>query len=391
MERALGSHLIISENPDYAPSYNLDTFSSGFETSESQFNNSQEEISVTESHLDRISLKESQTPEERQLLHGICDNNQNNNLVYDKQKWTYLISDSEQKSNILSDSQVISDSNTSSDNSYTSTTFQMEIKPLLAGTAGGILSTLLLHPLDNIKIRCAAGQGTCINHFRSIRSGPEGFKGFYRGMSPNLGLSAFSWATYFFTYESSKRRLMSISGEISSLCQALAALEAGIITMILSNPLQVLRTRMVLSSSKSGTAATVNSILQREGLGALFRGFSPNLVGVAHGTLQFSLYDAMKRRYKMMMLKEDLVAREHLVLAAGSKMLASLATYPCQVVRTVMQDEHVGQTPTARQVVRDIVHQQGVRGLYRGLLPHLLHVTPNVCIIFTVYEAVLKL
>jgi len=192
----MGSHLIISENPDYAPDYNVDTFSSGFGSSEI-YSESQDFISETESQQSKSDsqLEERNSlfePEDRSPTHR-------NNLVYDNKKWINFISESEQKSKILADSHTSSVRNPSSVSNPTSQTFQMEVKPLLAGTAGGVLSTLLLHPLDNIKIRCAAGKGTCINHFRSIRSSPEGLRGFYKGMSPNLTLSAFSWATYFFT------------------------------------------------------------------------------------------------------------------------------------------------------------------------------------------------
>ena len=74
-----------------------------------------------------------------------------------------------------------------------------DLKPVLAGVTGGVLSTLALHPLDNIKIRCAAGRGTCFTQFHTILRGPLGIRGFYQGMSPNLTLSAVSWGTYFLT------------------------------------------------------------------------------------------------------------------------------------------------------------------------------------------------
>jgi hypothetical protein len=56
-------------------------------------------------------------------------------------------------------------------------------------------------------------------------------------------------------------------------------------------------------------------------------------MGVTHGTLQFTLYEAMKTRYRERARGgEDLRTREHICLAAASKMLASLVTYPCQVI-----------------------------------------------------------
>merc|ERR1719427_1857586 len=119
------------------------------------------------------------------------------------------------------------------------------IKPALAGVSGGLLSTLLLHPLDTLKIRSAAGRGNCSQTFRVFAraGGWAGFRGFYQGISPNCTLSAFSWGIYFLSYETAKKRLGLLPGESSSMIQVLAALEAGIITMALTNPLQVLRTR----------------------------------------------------------------------------------------------------------------------------------------------------
>lgn len=283
------------------------------------------------------------------------------------------------------------------------------LKPALAGVSGGLLSTLLLHPLDTLKIRSAAGRGNLTQTFRLFaltggRPRLASMRMFYQGISPNCTLSAFSWGLYFFSYESAKKRLGVVSGEASSMVQILAAMEAGILTMALTNPLQVLRTRMVLcpQASSMGSFPLALAIAQREGLGALFRGFSPNLIGVTHGTLQFSLYENMKIRYRAWAYsslapshssRASLGTWEHICLAAVSKMLASIVTYPCQVVRTVLQDEPSilgARTPLARDVVKTLIREEGVKGLYRGLAPHLLHVTPNVCIIFAVYEAVMK-
>jgi len=272
------------------------------------------------------------------------------------------------------------------------------LKPAIAGVSGGLLSTLLLHPLDTLKIRSAAGRGNASTTLRLLaRAGARaGLRGAYQGIRPNCTLSAFSWGLYFLSYESAKQRLSSSpqGTPVSPMVHTLAAMEAGVLTMALTNPLQVLRTRMVLCSQAStmGSVPLALGIVQKEGWCALFRGLAPNLVGVTHGTIQFSLYEAMKARYRVYQGEEgSLRARDHILLAAWSKMVASLVTYPCQVVRTVMQDGEVTQRPQARQVVRQLVVEGGPKALYRGLVPHLLHVTPNVCIIFAVYEAVMGL
>ena len=76
---------------------------------------------------------------------------------------------------------------------------------------------------------------------------------------------------------------------------------------------------------------------------------------------------------------------QYLMLAATSKSIAAVITYPFQVVRTRLQDHRC-----AYKGVQDCVKQtwkaEGCRGFYRGLLPYLIHVTPNICLVFLIYE-----
>ena len=85
---------------------------------------------------------------------------------------------------------------------YTGPTIELPegSRPLVAGVGGGLVSTLLLHPLDLIKTRRAAGRSrgsweSTANIWRG-----EGARGFYRGMSASLALSGASWGLYFLSY-----------------------------------------------------------------------------------------------------------------------------------------------------------------------------------------------
>ena len=80
---------------------------------------------------------------------------------------------------------------------------------------------------------------------------------------------------------------------------------------------------------------------------------------------------------------------ETLSACAASKVLAAVLTYPCQTVRACQQAQTAtGAVAANPTTVGSILKSQGVRGLYRGLAPYLLHVVPNVCVVFVVYEAV---
>lgn len=103
----------------------------------------------------------------------------------------------------------------------------MRYEHLLAGISGGVASTLILHPLDLIKIRFA-GTAFLVNSMitstilftiavsdgqLSIRpqySGlydavcsitrSEGIRGLYRGVAPNVCGAGFAWGSYFFLW-----------------------------------------------------------------------------------------------------------------------------------------------------------------------------------------------
>ena len=57
------------------------------------------------------------------------------------------------------------------------------------------------------------------------------------------------------------------------------------------------------------------------------------------------------------------------------------------MVRARLQDHRTSYTGSV-DVIQRILRREGPRGLYRGLAPYLLHVTPNVCLVFLVYELV---
>ena len=76
---------------------------------------------------------------------------------------------------------------------------------------------------------------------------------------------------------------------------------------------------------------------------------------------------------------------EYLAFAALSKLFAAVTTYPYQVVRARLQDHNSSYTG-AVECVRTTLRYEGVRGLYKGLTPYLVHVMPNICMVFLIYE-----
>jgi len=175
---------------------------------------------------------------------------------------------------------------------------------------------------------------------------------------------------------------------------------------VLTNPIWVIKTRMLSTSSRHPGAYTsvldgTRQILRSDGLPGFYRGLVPSLFGVSHGALQFMAYEQLKRyrgirgekcggeggSSKGPVGKRELSNTDYLLLSALAKVFAGVSTYPYQVVRARLQMYEAGATYTGVQdVVRQVWRREGSRGFYKGLGPNIVRVLPSTCVTFLVYE-----
>lgn len=173
-----------------------------------------------------------------------------------------------------------------------------------------------------------------------------------------------------------------------------ADVDAGILTSLATNPIWVIKTRMLSTSAKHpGAYASMSEgarqIYRTEGVSGFYRGLVPSLFGVTHGALQFMAYERLKnaRLRRSSETQQDLGSVDVLVLSGLAKMFAGSATYPYQVVRARLQMYEVDRIYSgARDVVRQVWKKEGLAGFYKGLGPNLFRVLPSTCVTFLVYE-----
>ncbi|XP_067630256.1 solute carrier family 25 member 32 [Eurosta solidaginis] len=281
---------------------------------------------------------------------------------------------------------------------------------LVAGISGGVTSTLILHPLDLIKIRFAVndGRSTSVPQYSSLSSAfstifrQEGFRGLYKGVTPNIWGSGSAWGFYFMFYNSIKTFIQggNTTQPLGPTLHMLAAAESGVLTLILTNPIWVVKTRLCLQYG-SGTAANKASeyrgmvdalaqIYRKEGVRGLYRGFIPGMLGVSHGALQFMTYEEMKNwynTYRKLPIDTKLATTEYLAFAAISKLIAAAATYPYQVIRARLQDHHLNYKGSW-DCIKQTWRFEGPKGFYKGLQASLTRVVPATMITFVMYENV---
>ncbi|WVQ63368.1 uncharacterized protein L199_001521 [Kwoniella botswanensis] len=229
---------------------------------------------------------------------------------------------------------------------------------MIAGAGAGLVASITTCPLDVVKTRLQA------QHFARGSEGYEsvsiiiskiwkssGPKGFYRGLGPTLAGYLPTWGIYFTVYDLVKDRAGGwnashgpLQGN-TAIVHIFAAMTAGATGTIMTNPLWVVKTRFMAqagtadsSSRYRTTIGAIRSIYRTEGFRAFYKGLLPSLMGVSHVAVQFPLYEKAKSW-------ADSDNGDHsslppttiLACSAFSKMVASLCTYPHEVLRTRLQ------------------------------------------------------
>jgi solute carrier family 25 folate transporter 32 len=258
---------------------------------------------------------------------------------------------------------------------------------------------------------------------RCATSRAQGWRGLYAGLSPALVGGTLAWGLYFAAYNHAKERYArwTHSAELPPAAHLAAAAEAGVAVSLLTNPIWVAKTRLQLqrrapavaahappAAHYRGLAHALARIGAEEGLRGLYRGLLPSLALVSHGALQFTAYEALKKRALAREGRLHSADGEEAAQAArlsgatagalgvASKLIASTVTYPSQVLRSRLQQRSAGAGAAAAsgsgsgggalRTLRGLVAREGVRGLYKGFVPNVLRVLPSSALTFLVYE-----
>ncbi|KAK0727220.1 mitochondrial carrier domain-containing protein [Lasiosphaeria miniovina] len=306
----------------------------------------------------------------------------------------------------------------------------------VAGLSAGTMATLVVHPLDIVKTRMQIHRSatapsaalTTVSVMRSLAQTERPVAAIYRGLTPNILGNATSWASFFFFKSTFERAVLylkqnrsdgPLDGSLpSSSSQMLSpadffvsSLAAGATTQIITNPIWVLKTRMLSSDSFAAGAypsmwTGAARLFRAEGVRGFYRGLGVGMLAISHGAVQFAVYDPVRRMYFARHRSRwqlegapsggNLVDDTHMpneatvVLSTLAKLVAGATTYPLQVLRSRLQhydaDEQFGKG--IRGVVRKLWREEGPRGFYRGMVPGVVRVLPATWVTFLVYENV---
>jgi solute carrier family 25 folate transporter 32 len=271
----------------------------------------------------------------------------------------------------------------------------------LCGGVAGAASGIVTCPLDVIKTKLQAQGAFRIDSKLTGPSGREmyrgmlgsgrtiirqdGLRGLYRGLAPMMMGYLPTWALYMWIYDESKGYFKrndwdsTATGKYTS--RIMAAVAAGACSTTVTNPIWVIKTRLMsqisYSSSHSshtpwqykGTRDAVRKMYRSEGIKAFYSGLAPALLGLTHVAIQFPLYEHFKQRFTGLEMGENSdeegefsLERAACILAATliSKGCATTATYPHEVLRTRLQTQQRHFSPEGNNGVSGTHHSEGV-------------------------------
>mmetsp|Transcript_29377 Transcript_29377/g.53811 ORF Transcript_29377/g.53811 Transcript_29377/m.53811 type:complete len:468 (-) Transcript_29377:94-1497(-) len=247
----------------------------------------------------------------------------------------------------------------------------------------------------------------------------------YRGVTPvvtTLGISNF---VFFFAHAWVKRRL-GRNNKQSMTRSLVASSLAGIINVLLTNPLWVANLRIVANKNMECSAGQDNNlfrlvwkIMKNEGVGQLWSGTWASLLLVSNPAIQHMAYERLKchrlapsrqpsstllqRRVSNGVGNNKLSPLEAFLLGAMAKAVSTIVTYPLQLAQVLLRlQKQEKEAPSTQKkdsslllytgtwncLVR-LCREGGIQGMYRGMNAKLLQTVLTAAFTFLTYEQIL--
>ncbi|XP_013013865.2 probable mitochondrial glutathione transporter SLC25A40 isoform X1 [Cavia porcellus] len=308
------------------------------------------------------------------------------------------------------------------------------VQQVLASCTGAVLTSLMVTPLDVVKIRLQAQnsafskgkcfvysnglmdhmcvcceetgskawykkpgnfQGTLDAFLKIIRN--EGIKSLWSGLPPTLVMAVPATVIYFTCYDQLSAVLRSKLGENETRIPIIAGIMArfGAVTVI--SPLELIRTKMQSKKfSYKELHQFVSKKVSEDGWISLWKGWAPTILrDVPFSAIYWYNYEILKKWFceKSGIYEPSFMINFTSGALSGS--FAAVVTLPFDVVKTQKQtqlwtyESHKISGPLHMStwvIMKNIVAKNGFSGLFTGLIPRLVKIAPACAIMISTYE-----
>lgn len=283
-------------------------------------------------------------------------------------------------------------------------------KNFVAGGVGGVAAVLSGHPFDTVKVRLQTmpmplpgqapmyrGMWDCV--VKTVKL--EGFfGGLYKGMgAPLVGVSPI-FAISFFGNDFGKKLQQSHPGEHLNATQlAIAGGFSGILTTSVMAPGERIKCILQVQQAATGPPKyngpvhVVKSLWKEGGIRSIYKGTVATLLrDVPANAAYFGGYEIIQR----MMIPEggdrSQIGILSTLFAGGMAGVLNWAiAIPQDVLKSRLQTAPEGQYSGIKDVFKQLMKEEGPKGLYRGWLPVMMRAFPANAFCFLGYEGAMKM
>ncbi|KAF7395324.1 hypothetical protein HZH68_009374 [Vespula germanica] len=305
---------------------------------------------------------------------------------------------------------------------------------IIASCTGALITSVFVTPLDVVKTRLQAQQKAMISnkcflycnglmdHLCPCLNGKgpnekftgtmdafikiskkEGIGSLWSGLSPTLVLAVPATIIYFVSYEqlriyfkdqyngNGKKNIRNI--EQPFWIPMLAGGTARIWAAVLVSPLELIRTKMQSQKlSYAEIREALKTLIKYSGFSGLWMGLGSTLLrDVPFSAIYWFHYETIKQIF----CESEQTFTFNLAAGATAGSIAALLTIPFDVVKTHRQIEmgekeiysdKPDRSSNTWTIIRKIYNQNGIKGLFTGLIPRLVKVAPACAIMIATFE-----
>ncbi|EGW31604.1 uncharacterized protein SPAPADRAFT_56422 [Spathaspora passalidarum NRRL Y-27907] len=259
-----------------------------------------------------------------------------------------------------------------------------------------------ISPVTQHKILSALEKNSTFAAIREVIQ-EKGVLGLYAGLESALyGITLTNFIYYYF-YELTSNVFLKAKKQrskgLSTIESIITGAIAGALTCVGSNPLWVANTRMMTEKKKGASPSTLKTfidIIENDGVGTLFAGVLPALVLVINPIIQYTIFEQIKNVIIAKNGKKAFTPGKAFFIGAFGKLIATSLTYPYITLKARM---HIKKKSAKQgndepklsmiQEIRKIIREEGLEGLYGGLVVKVLQSISTAAFLFYFKEELL--